>query len=179
MTYYDQKAWERFSRWLMSQEGHPAELVSGNKFARWTIDPRGAGTASLEVRSDLSVDFPTINQQRLGLRNRYTYVAAFPHGTLKRHAVVKYDADTGQSWVREYPPGQMPQEPWFHPASSGHQEDDGWLMTYVSDLQTQRSVLEIIDASRPTAKPVAVIEIPGWVPAGVHGSWIDDAVMSG
>ncbi|MHB2266084.1 hypothetical protein [Aliihoeflea sp. PC F10.4] len=52
-------------RLLMSMPGHGHYIVEGDKFARWHIDPE-AGTAKPEIRSDISADFPTINQSLLG-----------------------------------------------------------------------------------------------------------------
>lgn len=176
-TYYDQKAWSKFSKWLMSLPGHPQWLVQGDKFARWTID-LDAETAEPEMRADISYDFPTINQERLGLRNRYTYAEAFPGGGLDRNALIKVDGQTGNVAVREFPEGQQPEEPWFVPDPSGTEEDHGWLFSYVSDVNTQRSALYILDASSFTGRPTAIIHLPEWVPAGVHGSWIDDAELS-
>jgi carotenoid cleavage dioxygenase-like enzyme len=177
-TFYDRDSWQRFSKWLMSQPGHDPYLVQGNGFARWRIEP-AAGRATREIRSDISADFPTINPTLLGRRNRYTYASAFPSGSLKRHALVKYDVATGNVSLREFSEGQMPEEPWFVPTSSAKNEDDGWLFSFVGDLKTRRGALHILDAASFNAKPVAIIEIPGWVPAGVHGSWIDDATLHG
>ena len=175
-TFYDRTGWQRFSKWLMNLPGHDPYLVQGNHWARWRIEP-AANRASREMRSDISADFPTINQTLLGRRTRYTYASAFPAGSLKRHALVKYDGATGRVSLREFPDGQMPEEPWFVPASAGKNEDDGWLFSFVGDVKTKRGALHILDAASFNAKPVAIIEIPGWVPAGVHGSWIDDAVL--
>lgn len=177
-THYDEAAWGRFGKWLMDQPGHPAWLVQGDKFVRWHIDPR-AGTARPEVRHDVSYDFPTINPTVLGRRNRYTYAAGFPRGPLKAHAIVKFDGQTGQMAVREFPAGQLPGEPWFVPAAGASDEDAGWLFSYVSDLATRRSALHILDATNLRARPVAIVHLPGWVPAGVHGSWISDAELAG
>lgn len=176
-THYDEAAWSRFGKWLMSLPGHPQWLVQGDRFARWHIDP-AAGTAKPEIHSELSSDFPTINQAYLGRRNRYTYGEAFPGGALRHNALIKIDGRTGNVAIREFPDGQQPEEPWFVPDPAGTAEDDGWLFSYVSDLRTQRSALHIIDAGDFTGKPAAVIRIPGWIPAGVHGSWIDDAVLA-
>ena len=175
-TFYDKAGWDKFAKWLMSQPGHLPWLVQGDKFARWTIDPK-AGTATREMRTDISNDFPTINQTYLGRRNRYTYAEAFPRGPLRHNAVIKIDGQTGDVAVREFPDGQQPEEPWFVPAPNGTSEDDGWLFSFVGDVRTKRGALHILDAKRIHAKPVAVIQIPGWVPAGVHGSWIDDSVL--
>ncbi|HEV2503644.1 MAG TPA: carotenoid oxygenase family protein [Mesorhizobium sp.] len=175
-TYYEESAWTKFSQWLTSASGHGHYIVEGDKFARWHIDP-AAGKATAEIRSDISADFPTINQTFLGRRNRYTYAAAFPNGALKRNALVKYDGRTGAVTLREFPERQMPEEPWFVPADDGTEEDHGWLFSYVGDLATKRGALYILDASDIQATPTAIISIPGWIPAGVHGSWIDDKVL--
>lgn len=176
-TFYDKAAWDRFAKWLMSLPGHPPWLVQGDKFARWTVDPRD-GTVTREARTDISNDFPTINQNLLGRRTRYTYAEAFPgSGGLKLNALIKIDGQTGNVALREYPDGQQPEEPWFVPDPNGSAEDDGWLFSYVSDVRTGRSRLEIIDAKGFTGRPTAIVSLPSWVPAGVHGSWIDDKVI--
>jgi carotenoid cleavage dioxygenase len=175
-TYYDRNAWERFGKWLMSLPGHSHYIVDGAKWARWHIDP-AAGTAKAEIRNEISADFPTINQTMLGRRNRYTYASAFPGGPIKRNALVKYDGVSGAVTVREFPEGQMPEEPWFVPAGMGGAEDEGWLFSFVGDLKKMRGALFILDASDITKAPAAIIEIPGWIPAGVHGSWVDDKVI--
>ncbi|MHB2266083.1 carotenoid oxygenase family protein [Aliihoeflea sp. PC F10.4] len=96
---------------------------------------------------------------------------------LKRNALVKYDGKTGAVDIREFPEGQMPEEPWFVPDPQGTAEDDGWLFSYVGDLKSKRGSLHIFDATNIRAEPTAIVEIPGWIPAGVHGSWIDDKVL--
>ena len=176
-TYYDRNAWKRFGRWLMSLPGHTHSIVDGAKWARWHVDP-AAGTAKPEIRSEISADFPTINQTKLGQQNRYTYACAFPGGPIKRNALVKYDGVTGAATIRDFPEGQMPGEPWFVPAGAGGAEDDGWLFSFVGDLASMRGALFILNASDMKKPPVAVIDIPGWVPAGVHGSWVDDTLAN-
>jgi carotenoid cleavage dioxygenase len=178
-TLYDKAGWDRFGKWLMSLSGHPPWLVQGDRFARWTVDPR-AGTVKRAARTDISNDFPTINQKLLGRRTRFTYAEAFPGtGGLRHNALIKIDGQTGDVAVREYPDGQQPEEPWFVPDPQGVAEDDGWLFSYVSDVRTNRSRLEIIAANAFNGRPQAVVSLPSWVPAGVHGSWIDDAVVGG
>lgn len=119
----------------------------------------------------------TPRQEPPGRRNRYTYASAFPGRPVRRHALVKYDGVTGAVAIREFPEDQMPEEPWFVPAGAGGAEDDGWLFSFVGDLGRMRGALFILDASDIAKAPVAVIEIPGWIPAGVHGSWVDDRVL--
>ena len=65
----------------------------------------------------------------------------------------------------------------FVPADDGAGEDDGWAMGLVYDDATDRSDLVILDATQPHAEPVARVHLPGRVPYGFHGSWIDDAEL--
>ncbi|MDO8768568.1 MAG: carotenoid oxygenase family protein [Burkholderiaceae bacterium] len=98
----------------------------------------------------------------------------FQDRILCNYAIAKYDNVNGRGDLFEFKSGQMPSEPWFAADPNGTNEDHGWLMSFVSDLSTGRGALWIIDATAVTARPVAIIEIPGWVPAGVRGAWVDD-----
>ncbi|OLT28327.1 hypothetical protein BJF83_15705 [Nocardiopsis sp. CNR-923] len=62
----------------------------------------------------------------------------------------------------------------FVPAEGATAEDDGYLLTIVSDLRRRLSELVVLDARDPTGEPVATVELPHHVPLGVHGSWIPD-----
>jgi carotenoid cleavage dioxygenase-like enzyme len=172
-TQYDRAAWNRSAKWINSLADHGPWVATGTRLTRWTIDPRKL-EVSVKTLDELNADFPTFNQARLGKENRYTYLAAFPSGGASRHAIVKYDSHAGRAERHEFPEGQMPSEPWFVADPKGTGEDDGWLLSFVSDIRTHRSALCILDATAVARAPVAVIEIPGWIAAGVHGSWIDD-----
>jgi carotenoid cleavage dioxygenase len=172
-TQYDRAAWNRSAKWINSLADHGPWVATGTRLTRWTIDPRRLAV-SIKTLDELNADFPTFNQARLGRENRYTYMAAFPTGAIARHAIVKYDSRAGRAERHEFPEGQMPSEPWFVADPKGAAEDDGWLLSFVSDIRTHRAALCILDATTVARAPVAQIEIPGWIAAGVHGSWIDD-----
>lgn len=177
-TNYDQAGWEHSSQWINSVADHPQFVVGGSQFTRWTVDTK-KGTADVKQLDDLSMEFPTINYAGLTQPNRYTYAPIFPFGRMKNNAVGKYDTKTGTRTVREFKASQMPSEVYFVADPDGRGEDAGWLFTYVSDLSTKRSELWLLDATNILAPPTAVIEIPAWVPAGVHGSWIADSELKG
>lgn len=60
------------------------------------------------------------------------------------------------------------------PAVGGTREDDGYLLTIVSDTQANASQLLVLDAGDLRKDPVASVELPRRVPAGIHGHWIAD-----
>ena len=89
--------------------------------------------------------------------------------------IFKYDLDNGAARTsHRYPRGQTPGEARFVAAEKGASEDDGYLMTFVHDENTNTSHLSILDASDVAAEPLAEVHLPRRVPAGFHGSWIAD-----
>jgi carotenoid cleavage dioxygenase-like enzyme len=61
------------------------------------------------------------------------------------------------------------------PAQDATDEDAGYLLTVVSDLNADASKLLVLDASDLAVPPIATIHLPRRVPAMIHGSWIPDA----
>ncbi len=60
----------------------------------------------------------------------------------------------------------------FVPRPGGTAEDDGYLMTYVTNTQTKASELVLYDAATMSPKPVARLRMPHTVPFGFHGGWV-------
>jgi len=142
---------------------------------RWRIDV-GAGRVSEQPLDDRAIEFPRLDDRRLGLPHRYGYAVYTERGV--DHgigtALIKYDLRSGASAAHDFGPGRVPAEPVFVPASPAAAEDQGWLLTYVYDAARDGSDLVILDAADFTGKPVATISLPQRVPFGFHGSWIPD-----
>lgn len=64
----------------------------------------------------------------------------------------------------------------FVPAERARAEDEGWLLSIVSDRAGTGSELLVLDATDVPGAPVATVRLPRAVPAGFHGSWIADAI---
>jgi len=176
--YFDETSWGITSDFINNTATHGDLPANGSRHARWTIDPT-AKTARMDVLDDLTVEFPTINLGLTGVQNRYVYMVGFPGAGAEGFSVVKYDGETGRRALFLCPAGVMPGEPCFVPDAAGSAEDDGWLLTYVNDVRSGAAELWILNAGDLSQPPVAAIEIPWWVPAGVHGSWIDDKAIAG
>jgi carotenoid cleavage dioxygenase-like enzyme len=174
---YDRASWETSWKWWIGAPGHPVTPLTGAIATRWTLDP-AAGKATEEAVDDLTSEFPTINDERLGRANRYGYAVAFPGAGLDEYALVKYDSATGGRQLMPVGPGVLPGEAVFVPAEGGTAEDHGYLLTVTSDIVRDTSELLVIDATDLTRDPIAVVELPRRVPGGIHGSWIPDADLS-
>ena len=143
---------------------------------RWTIDT-SAGTVHEAQVDDRPAEFPRVADARVGLEYRYGYMM-LNNGAKVIDApmsvnggLLKYDLDTGGQVVLDVGRGRHPGEAVFVPAAGGHAEDDGYLMTYVFDAESNTSEFAIFDASTMSSDPVAAVKLPR-VPLGFHGNWV-------
>ncbi|WP_433474141.1 carotenoid oxygenase family protein [Spirillospora sp. CA-142024] len=136
---------------------------------RWTLDP-ATGRAAEEQLDDRGVEFPTHDDARTGLRNRYLYTVGGDRTTAGT-AILKYDLHGDSSSAHVCEPGTHVGEAVFVPAPGARAEDEGWLLSIVT--QGSASELRVLDAS--DLSHTASVHLPRRVPAGFHGSWIPDA----
>lgn len=140
----------------------------------WVIDPV-TGRVTDRQLDDLVEEMPRIDDRRSTLPHRYAYsvTVADPPESVPS-CLVKRDLLTGRRELGKYPEGIGPSEPVFVPRAGGTAEDDGWVLSYVTDLGTDRSTLCVHHAQDLLADPVATVPLPVRVPTGFHGSWIPD-----
>ena len=151
---------------LSESERLAAAAVQGvARLHRWTLDP-ATGTVTEEALDDRGVEFPRLDETRTGLEHRYLY-------TVGRDSIVKFDLRTGASAAHVPGPGLVPGEATFVPAEGARNEDEGWLLSIVSDVRGTGSELLVLDAA--DLSRVASVRLPRRVPAGFHGNWIPDA----
>lgn len=162
--------WELLSR-MITPPDPAAPAVGRAHLHRWTLDPH-TGTAAEQTLDDRAVEFPTMNDERLGrpARHLYTVTGTEP---LSRDtsAIVKYDA-SGAVTAHDEGPDTMIGEAVFVPAADARNEDDGWLLTIATRRDGGASRLLVLDATNLTVGPVARVRLPRAVPSGFHGSWI-------
>ncbi|APY90084.1 carotenoid oxygenase family protein [Streptomyces alfalfae] len=171
------EGWQRSWNWWVGAPDRGAEPNSGSRSRRWTVDLAAGGVREQQT-DDLTVEFPTINDHFVGSEHRFQYALSFPDDLgVGHHALVKYDRATGARRLLPFGTGQLPSEAVFVQADGATGEDEGYLLTIVSDLNADASKMLVLDASDLTVPPVATIHLPRRVPAMIHGSWIPDAAL--
>lgn len=140
---------------------------------RWTLDPAD-GAVRAQQLDDLAVEFPTLDEQRVGRGHRYLYAVSAAAGA----TVVRYDAVTGERQRHELGADRSVGEAVFVPAADARAEDEGWLIAVVTDHAATGSDLVVLDATDVSGPAVATVRLPRAVPAGFHGSWIADTQLS-
>lgn len=179
-VFHPFNAFERDGRVVVDMARYP-ELWRANsgefkpaRAHRWSID-QSTGVVKEEAMDDRAVEFPRIDDRRLGLSHRYGYAVANHDGVSEQSAaLVRYDFERGTSEARDFGTGRSPGEGVFVPAGADAAEDDGFVMTYVYDQGRDASDLVLLDAANIQSEPIATIELPRRVPFGFHGNWIAD-----
>jgi carotenoid cleavage dioxygenase len=147
---------------------------------RWTIDTT-TGKVKEEQIDDRPAEFPRVADSVVGLKHRFGYMMGIPDNpdytdpASQTGAIIKYDRDTGERVEHVLGRGRLSGEPVFVPADGGTAEDDGYLMTFVYEAETDSSTFIVLDAATMDQTPVASIELPR-IPFGFHGNWIDSSV---
>ncbi len=134
------------------------------------------GATIEEPLDEVSTEFPAINQSFTGQRNRFSYqmhIADEP--TMLHDGLYRYDLDTGASTTYWFGPGRWGTEAAFAPRPGATEEDDGYVVLYVTDAATHRTDVEILDARDIAAGPVCRLRLPVRIPLGFHATWAGDA----
>ncbi|KAL9400184.1 hypothetical protein Peur_009145 [Populus x canadensis] len=140
--------------------------------------------------TDLCMEFPMINPSLNGLKNKFGYTqivhepASSSSGMPKFGGLAKLYFDETSSKEGEQSEGHIKVEyhefegntfctgSAFVPKEGGREEDDGWIITFVHDEDTNTSKVYIIDTKNFTSEPVAKITLPYRVPYGFHGAFM-------
>ncbi len=148
----------------------------------WTIDPsRGSpshGAVERRILDRSPQEFPQIDERRTRKPHRFLYSLGPPETANEYLAgathVLKHDLETGARQLHDFGTGRFPGEFVFVPHRADAPEDDGWVISFVVDMQRSVTELAILDARAVETEPVATITIPHRVPAGFHGNWVAD-----
>ena len=138
---------------------------------RWRLD-LATGRASEQALDDRPIEFPRVDERRVGLPHRFGWAVASPTSVVEPRSLVKYDLASGKVEAHEFGAGFAPGEGVFVPASGRAGEDEGFVLAYVYDASRDGSELVILDAASFGGRPVARIRLPQRVPFGFHGAWL-------
>ena len=121
--------------------------------------------------SDRCSEFPMINGRHGGRRHRYSYNALGVPGLFAFNGLLKHDLESGIEEVVHFEDGVFVSETVMAPRDGSTAEDDGYLVTFTTDVNRDRSDCVILDASRPADGPVARVRLPERIASGTHSTW--------
>ncbi|MDX2209980.1 MAG: carotenoid oxygenase family protein [Sphingopyxis sp.] len=137
---------------------------------RWRFDLR-TGQTREERLDERILEFGTINQRHAGRKYRFGYSTIPEPGWFLFRGLVKHDLAAGTSDSVEFGPGRFGSEAPFIPRMGATEEDDGYLVTFVSDVPNDRSECVLYDARNLAAGPVCRIILPERICSGTHACW--------
>ena len=137
---------------------------------RWRFN-LATGRTTEESLSDRCAEFPMVNGRHAGRPHRYIYEARCTHGLFAFDALIKHDVEAGTETLIEFGEGVFVSETVMAPRIGSTSEDDGYLITFASDLNRDVSECIILDAADPVGEPVARIRLPERISSGTHSTW--------
>lgn len=149
--------------------------LSNTTFERWTLSPNSNKVQRKVIHAE-DQEFPRFDERFAGQIYHHAYTISLPMdgNTSLPNQLLHFDLQTGQTNRHSYGANEVTGEVVFVPRSQDAPENDGWLMSYVHDLNCGNSKVVILDSLNLDGEPVAEIELPVRVPMGFHGNWIAD-----
>jgi carotenoid cleavage dioxygenase len=138
---------------------------------RWRLDLRTGAVREHDL-SDGIMEFGMVNAARSGRCYRYTYAMTGVPGWFLFDGIVKLDVETGTEQRYRFPDGVFASETPMAPrAGSAGGEDDGYLVTFVTDMNDNTSSCLVFDARDVPSGPIARARLPERIASGTHSCW--------
>ena len=138
---------------------------------KWTMNMK-TGAAKEEQMDDAISEFPVVNLSFTGRQTRYSYHGAIPDTeTQLFDGILKYDLTNGRYKRHDFRKNTFGSEPAFASRFNATCEDDGYIVSFVTDAATLESRVLILDAQNIEDAPLAEVKLPQHVPLGFHGTW--------
>ncbi len=140
------------------------------KLHRWRFDLATGATREERLADDV-LEFGVINPARAGRPYRFAWSMLMAPGRFLFTGFAKTDLATGATIEHRLGPGRYASEAPF--IARGAAEDDGWLVSLITDENTQTSECWLLDAADLAAPPVCRLALPHKLPSGTHACWAE------
>ncbi len=144
---------------------------------RWYFNLKDGSTREECIYNDEPVEFGTINQQYAGRKHRYAYSTLMKPGWFLFTGLVKHDLETGSHSRYEFGEDRYGSEAPFVPRVGAKDEDDGYLVSFITDMKNDRSECILLDAKNIAAGPVCQIILPHRICSGTHACWAPESAI--
>ena len=153
--------WRAFYRHIDLQTIRP-------RLHRWRLNLT-TGLVKEEDLSDRVTEFGMINGRYGGQRHRYSWAMTGEPGWFLFNGLVKHDNLTGTEKRFGFGEGVFGSETPMAPRIGSQAEDDGYLVTFTSDVNNDVSEAVILTAD--DLELVARIRLPERISSGTHSYW--------
>ncbi|AES73861.1 putative oxidoreductase [Medicago truncatula] len=149
------------------------DVLPDARVGRFRIPLDGSPYGTLDAALDPNehgkgMDMCSINPNYLGLKYRYAYACGAQRPCNFPNTLTKIDlqSERAKNWYEE---GAVPSEPFFVPRPGATKEDDGVVISIISEKNGEGYAL-VLDGS--TFEEIARAKFPYGLPYGLHGCWV-------
>lgn len=143
---------------------------------RWRFNLR-TGRTREERLSDTFTEFAMVNPLTTGRPHRFAYAATAVPGRFLFDGLVKHDVVSGTEERIPFGDGVFGSETVMAPRVGSTAEDDGYLVTFVTDMNRDASFCRVYAAQSPAEGPVCVLRLPERISSGTHSTWVAGAEL--
>ena len=137
---------------------------------RWRFNMK-TGAVKEGPLEDGRSEFGMINPSVAGKPYRYTWAMTAKPGWFLFDGLMRLDVQSGDVQRYQFPEGVYASESPMAPRMGSQGEDDGYVVTFVSDMNADRSEAQIFAAQDIAAGPIAKVALPQRICVGTHSYW--------
>ena len=118
-------------------------------------------------------EFGMINPSIAGKPYEYTWAMTTKPGWFLFDGLMRLNVQSGDVQRYQWPEGVFASESPMAPRVGSRAEDDGYVITFVSNMNTNTSECQIFAADDITSGPICAIRLPQRICVGTHSYWAD------
>ena len=127
--------------------------------------------------SDTITEFGMINNANLGNPYQYVYSAVPTKGWFTFEGIIKHDVVRATEEQYVFGDGVFCSETVMAPRVGAASEDDGYLITFTTDINRDVSECVVFSAQDVASGPICSIMLPERISSGTHSYWADASVL--
>lgn len=139
---------------------------------RWRFNMRTGETKEGPLEDGIS-EFGMINPSIAGKPYEYTWAMTTKPGWFLFDGLMRLNVQSGEVQRYQWPEGVFASESPMAPRIGSRAEDDGYVITFVSNMNTNTSECQIFAADDITSGPICAIKLPQRICVGTHSYWAD------
>jgi carotenoid cleavage dioxygenase-like enzyme len=137
---------------------------------RWRFNLETGETIE-ESLDDKILEFGAINQRYSCENHRFTYSMMPTKGWFTFDGLTKHDHVLGKCETYEFGKGIFGSEVCFAPKINSQDEDDGYLVSIITNVNNKTSSCVLFNAKDIVSGPICSIPLPQQVCSGTHATW--------